>query len=367
MCNHPAAAADAPRRRQYNAETMGAWWKKWWWRLAKALITLGIVFYIGRQFARDLSYPGLWERSFGFGWLLLSGALYLPALGGWAFFWYRLLRAQGQDPTPATAARAYYVGLMGKYAPFKAWALVMRALLVRGPRVHVGVAGVTAFYEVLTTMATGVLVALVLFVMQVPAWFAPWDWDTLGRLLRADPEPDTSPLDPRILALLALGLLVPLGIPILPPVYNRLMGRLARRFQPPDAPALPRLRLSALGQGVAVIAVSWFLMGASLLAVLQAVLDRPPPLTWASLQQHTALIGLGYVAGFTIFFIPAAIGVREQFLKVLLVPELVGDRPGPTAALVAVLLRLVWTTAEFVMVAVVYWFPSGKQTKETGN
>src|SRR5262249_57797160 len=69
----------------------------------------------------------------------------------------------GPVPPWGMTLRAYYVGHLGKYLPGKAWALLLRADLVRPGGVRPGLAGLTAFYEVLTTMAAGALVAAVLF------------------------------------------------------------------------------------------------------------------------------------------------------------------------------------------------------------
>ena len=60
-------------------------------------------------------------------------ALTAFGLGVSAVFWYGVLRAMGQCPSFATAIRAYYLGQMGKYLPGKAWALFLRAALIRGP------------------------------------------------------------------------------------------------------------------------------------------------------------------------------------------------------------------------------------------
>ncbi len=72
-----------------------------------------------------------------------------------------------------------------------------------------------------------------------------------------------------------------------------------------------------------------------------------------------AMIGLSYVAGFLAFMLPSGVGVREGVLEGLLAPELAGRvAHGPAVATVTVLLlRLLWTGAELVMAAVVYWLP----------
>src|SRR5262249_41926235 len=134
------------------------------WPFLKMVLAVVIVAAVGRRFVLDLrDHPELWRRPSKPGWLLLCGALYLLGLGFSALYWYRLMRSLGQRLSFPTALRAYYIGHMGKYVPGKAWALFLRADLVRGPNVGAGLAGMTAFYEVLATMTSGALLAAVLF------------------------------------------------------------------------------------------------------------------------------------------------------------------------------------------------------------
>src|SRR5205085_10303904 len=114
------------------------------------------------------SIPDLWKLSLKPGWLMLSGALYIGGLGFSICFWVRLLRQLGQEPRILPAIRAYYVGMMGKYLPGKAWALVFRATFAQGPGVRLGVATMSSFYEVLTTMTSGVLLSALLFALLAP-------------------------------------------------------------------------------------------------------------------------------------------------------------------------------------------------------
>ena len=54
-------------------------WRRWWpavkWGLGLAILVL-----IGRQFARDLQWPELFQRPLHVGWLLVSGLLYVLGL-----------------------------------------------------------------------------------------------------------------------------------------------------------------------------------------------------------------------------------------------------------------------------------------------
>ena len=42
----------------------------------------------------------------------------------------------GQRPGGMATVRAYYIGQLGKYVPGKAWALLLRSVLIRGPQQH---------------------------------------------------------------------------------------------------------------------------------------------------------------------------------------------------------------------------------------
>jgi uncharacterized membrane protein YbhN (UPF0104 family) len=340
---------------------MRAWLRKWW-PVLKTLLAVAIVLAVGRQLARDLQRPELWRRPLSPGWMALSGGLYILGLGMSALFWFRLLRALGQRPAPAVAVRAYYLGHLGKYLPGKAWALMMRATLAHGPGVRIGAAGLTAFYEVLTTMASGVLLAAVVFALLAADTGSAMDWDTFRGLLRMQ-APESAVLDRRVLVLLALLLLVPVGLPIMPAVFNRLVGRLAARFREPDAPPVAHVPVSCLGEGLALTTGGWLLLGGSLWAMLHAVCVEPPAGTADVWLRYTAILSLAYVAGFIILLVPSGLGVREFFLTLLLIPEVhqLGEQEADAravAVLAVLLLRLVWTGAELATAGIVYWLPA---------
>jgi hypothetical protein len=326
------------------------------------LFTITVLVFVGRQFVRDLARLDLSDRSVHAGWWVLAGVLYLAGLGLSAYFWIRLLRMLGQAPDALQALRAYYLGHLGKYLPGKAWALLLRATLARSERVRGAVAGLTAFYEVLTTMASGVLVAAVLFGMMGREISGPVDGSALRGLVRLQ-EPGSAGLDPRLLALLALALLGAVGLPIIPAIFNHYARRLSLPFQEAGSPPLPRLGLGALVQGLILTAGGWFLLGASLWAVLQSVAGEIQPLTWDCWGQYTATLSLAYVVGFAVLLVPNGLGVREFFLTVLLAPELMQpfhlleDQARALAVLAVLLLRLVWTAAELALAALIYWLP----------
>src|SRR5205085_1598789 len=158
--------------------------------------------------------PDLWKRPLHPGWLILSGILYIVGLGFSAVYWRRLLHVLGQRLPLWTAFRAYYLGHMGKYLPGKAWALFLRAGLARAAGVRTGLAVMTSFYEVLTTMAAGAVLAAVLFGFF--AWRTPSDQDAVDwpafRGLLLGRAADAVLADPRLPALMALLMLGPVGL-----------------------------------------------------------------------------------------------------------------------------------------------------------
>jgi uncharacterized membrane protein YbhN (UPF0104 family) len=318
---------------------MKLWWQRWRPAL-KVVFVLAILASVGWQLARDLLRLDLNEVPLQPGWLALCALLYLAGLGFSALFWYRLLRAFGQRPPLLATARAYYVGQLGKYLPGKAWALLLRASLVRSSTVSLGAAGITAFYEVLTTMAAGALLAAVLFAWQPPV-ASGLDWSPVA---------------------LGLILLALVGVPLLPGVFNLLVARVAARFPAMEVADLPPLRVADLVQGLGITACTWWMFGLSLWALLQGLMPEPPEMSSSLWARFTALVALPYVAGFLALFMPGGLGVREGLLLAFLSAELVGAPEG-IAALAVLLLRVVWTVAEVALAGMLYatkgWFSGG--------
>jgi hypothetical protein len=339
---------------------MRAWWRKAW-PVLKVLFVVVLLVAVGRLIVRDVQQVDLRQHPLHPAWLGTSAILYLLGLGLSAWFWYHLLRVLGQHPPGWASVRAYYIGHLGKYLPGKAWALLLRTTLIRGPGVRLSVAGLTTFYEVLATMASGVLLAAAVFCWQVPDWGAGLDWDVFLRIVRLQLS-DLPPLDARLAMLLSLGMLLPVGLPLLPPIFNRVAYRLTRRLHDPDASPLPPTRWTHLLQGLLLTSVGWLLLGASFWATLRAVLGPALPWSGDGFARYTAYLALSYVAGF-VLGLPAGLGVRELLLLLFLVPDLAALPGGADsearvlAGIAVAILRLVWTVAEVVIAGVLYWLP----------
>jgi hypothetical protein len=352
--------------------------RRHWWRVLKWTLILAILAGVGWQFVRILRAPELqnidpnrsatailWDqiRDARPGWLLISGVLYVLGLGFPALYWSRLQRHLGQQSIdPLTLCRAYYVSHVGKYVPGKAWALLLRATLIGGPRERAAIAGMAAFYEVLTTMTGGALFAALLFAVLIPDRGPLPDWTSIKDLFSLHLSDETTPGGSGFV-MLSLFLALPVGVPLIPAIYNRLVQRTTSPFRRAEAAPLPDVRLPYLLEGLVLSCGTWLLFGASLAAVFHAVLKQPPDWTLSLWGRQTAFFAVGYVASFLIFVVPGSIGVREYFVAVLLVPEIVIetglDRAEASVAVLVsvVILRFVWFLAELLMAGLLLWIP----------
>jgi uncharacterized membrane protein YbhN (UPF0104 family) len=308
----------------------------WLWRWLKPLLAVLIVGCVGVQFARLLGQPEVWQAADRLepAALLAAAGGYLLALTCWGGYWLRLLARQGQPVPLGPGLRAYYVSQVGKYVPGKAWTLLLRAGLVRGYGVSLGAAILAGFYETLTAMAAGALLAAVLLPLVS----------------------GSGQLGQQALVLLAVA-----GVPILPGVFNRLVARLAKPFRPADAPPLPRISTLTLLGGLGQSLLGWAALGAGLTLIVAGLV----PAGLSQLQSSaglalrcTAYLALAYVAGFLVLPAPGGLGVRELILQQTLAAELAAAYDSPTAqglaALVALALRAVWTVAEVALAGLAY-------------
>ncbi len=320
----PARPATRPRRR-------------WLWPTIKALVGAAVVGAVGWQFAGILRQPELWQRSWTLrpAWIVLAAVLYLAGLGCSGLFWYWLLRVLDQRPRLLATVRAYYVGQLGRYIPGKVVGLALRARMLTGPGVRGDVAVLAVVYEALTTIAAGVLLGVVWFVVQ-----APGDTALLWR---------------------AAVLLAVVGGLLLPGVFNRLAAWIAKPLRARDAPPLPAVRVPMLALGLAITATGWLLQGGVLWALLQDLAPGAWPAPVEAWLRCTAHVAVAYAAGFVVLAAPGGLGVRdyliERFVAADLAPILGATPAAGVAVIVALLLRLLWTVLDVVAAGVCYFLP----------
>lgn len=299
-----------------------------WIKSTVRAVIIGLVAWgIWRTFQNakgEFANAGFQWTSLRFQWLILAAAFYVVGMFPSCIFWYRVLQAMGQRPTFLETLRAFYIGHLGKYVPGKALVVVIRAALIRGPRVDTTIAAASVFVETLTMMAVGAVVAAVILgtLFRDQVWF-------LG---------------------LAVFLAVCAGLPTVPPLFRRALRVLqVQRANPDIDKAIDGLDAGVMGVGWVTISIGWCFFGLSMWATINSL---PPAMASSGLDQLpllTAAVALAMVAGF-LSLLPGGIGVRELVVIPLLSPVF-GRVP---AILAAVLLRIVWMAAEVLICGVLY-------------
>jgi glycosyltransferase 2 family protein len=250
------------------------------------------------------------------GWISmgLAAGLYGLALICSAMFWYTCLKAFGQSPARRITVAAHVLGQVGKYIPGKAMVVMVRSSALHR---HAGTSRVTAaigvFVETLTMMACGATIAGIA-VLLIPA---PW-W----------------------IRVLALGLAVASAIPTLPPLFHKVLSRLARsRFGKMATFEVDRYDWVLMVRGWGWMTMTWLLIGGSFWFVVLATPGGAENLIGLTgFATATATVALAMVAGF-LSLVPGGAGVRELVITALLAP-LVGTGVAMIAAILARLMFL---------------------------
>jgi uncharacterized membrane protein YbhN (UPF0104 family) len=191
---------------------------------------------------------------------------------------------------------------------------------------------VTATFETLTSMSAGALLA----VLFLPA---------LG-VLPAEVSQNTTAL----FAVIA----VPVGLALL----SRLAARIARSRRGPHARPLPVPSVLLLAQGLVHGACGYGLLALSLGVTVGALVTDAPAWTPGGYFAEVAAVGLAYVGGFVVIFVPGGLGAREFVLAACLTPRLepaLGEQAAVgMAAVIAVVLRCTWTVSEVILGLLLY-------------
>jgi uncharacterized membrane protein YbhN (UPF0104 family) len=301
------------------------WLKKRWLTIALRLLILAAVLgAVHHTLVSGLGELGQQHFRFRPGWLVLSGLLYLAALLPCGVFWHRVLRAMGEDARLGETLRAYYIGHLGKYVPGKALVVILRAGLIRSHRVNTVVAAISVFYETLTMMAVGSLLAAAILALQMAKY--------------------------EIAFMVAVGSMAAVGLPILPPVFRRLIRLMGvTKADPTRIEQVSRIGYRTLLLGVILNVISWVGMALSLWAIERAMGLADAAWPWDQLPLCVACVALATVTGF-LSMIPSGLFVRDLVLAQLMYP-LVGKS---AALVVALVLRLVWLVAEVLISGILY-------------
>ena len=306
--------------------------RRWLWSSIEAVITILVVIAVSWQFSDILRNSVLWDRPLqpNFAWLASSVLLYLLGLSTSAIYWQLLLNSFDQHPASMFAVlQAYYIGQLGRYVPGKVLGVLWRSRLLRGPGVHGGIAALTVVYETLITLASGALLGGIVL--------------GFAGLLQSNDS--------------GMWLLLLLGVPILPSVFNRIVDRVIGSLPNQSATPPRHIQMWTLAAGLVITAIGWVLQGASLVMLIEAFFHGAVSWTSWELLRYSAYSALAYAGGFVVLLVPGGLGVREVILQRFLVVEFApafGSNALANATVIALLLRLVWTLAD-VGAALVCW------------
>lgn len=305
----------------------------------KLLLFALVVAWIASRLSKDWTEISRYDWRPRGGWLVASGLFYLAAYLPTAFFWRLSLRWLGGAPDVFSALKAFYVSQLGKYVPGKALVVVIRSALVANEKTKASVAAICVFYETLTMMATGALLsALIVAVCFREHW---------------------------LYSAAALATAVCAGVPLLPPIFVRILAILrVGKNDPTLQDRFRALTWRSLLVGVGLSSVLWFLFGLSLWAAIWAIGVDPGPFS-PSAPRLIAASALAVVFGFAVAVAPGGLGVREAALTILLIPffdAILQEPENATftasaetlATIVALVQRLVSIVAEIAAVAAFY-------------
>jgi glycosyltransferase 2 family protein len=271
-------------------------------------------------------------------WLIGSSAVYILAWFPSIWFWRKLMHALGGRVTFRDAARAYYCGHLGKYIPGKAMVLVIRSAMVKDRGCPAQTAAITAAYETLTMMGTGLVVGVLLAPLR--------EW------VSSDKETWIAAI-----AVIAVAAALPF--------IARLLSWIAVKTTPEatrsgsEGLSIPTRLVAA---GCAAFVLSWALQGLSLGMTLHAVAGVP--LNIASWPMWTGAMALSTSLGFAVLFAPAGLGVREAILLGVL-----NGQPGidAHAAVAATVLSRVVSFLSEIIISTVLFMTGGPKIERSSE
>ncbi|TWT63815.1 lysylphosphatidylglycerol synthase transmembrane domain-containing protein [Rubinisphaera italica] len=313
--------------------------------IAKWGLFVAVLYFVIRYGVDQWKTLDLRNVQWSPGWLAAAMIVYFFSWIPAAWVWGELLRSAGSKLGFYPLVRAHFCGHVGKYIPGKALSLVIRAALVREHEVPLSMAGLMATVETLITMATGVIVTVVL----LPLLIGQADTQGIATAL-----PVLAPvLDaPSWQRWTAAGLILAFAIATIP-IFTRLLAlatkKLSRKIDSASTAEL-HLPYRTVGKWMLVLAGGWFLNGCSLGLVLMSLGISPDlansPLLW------TCAVAGATSLGFLVLFAPGGLGVREAILIGVL--QLSPQIDASFAVVAAVLLRLISFLSEVLFTLLLY-------------
>ena len=305
-----------------------------WVRLFRAFVALSVVIavvYTAVKTARQLQDNHFDFADVNLFWWLAAVGIYIATMTFSWLFWHHVLLALGQRATRTKTILAYFASQLGKYVPGKAMVVVIRTEMIRGDHVRTAPAAASVFVETLTWLFVGSAIGCLLLMI----------------LFR---EHTTMLMSAAILTLVA-------GSLTSPPVFRRIAQRSGAIKGRNANELLKGLNFPVMIYGWVLMTIGWCLNGLSLWLVLYGM--GGVDVGWGDYPLALACVCLATVAGF-VSLLPGGIGVRE-----LVMIPLLGARFGSvTAVVAAVVIRLVWLSAELLTSGIIYVWTRNDRSKQ---
>ncbi|MDB4481081.1 flippase-like domain-containing protein, partial [bacterium] len=256
-----------------------------------------------------------------YGWWIGAIGVYIGTMFLSCCFWFRVLIALGQKPKFGAALLAFFASQLGKYVPGKAMVVVIRTDMIRGDEVSTAPAAASVFVETLTWIFVGSMIGSLLLVLQFEGQIF---LKTIGV----------------VLAIIA-------GVLTWPPIFRWIAlklgvvkGRKAKKL-------FNGLNLQTMSFGWLLMTLGWCLNGLSLWMVLKGLPGTAVAISDFSLAM--VCVSLATVAGF-VSLLPGGLGVRE----LVMIPLLGSQFGAVTAIVAAIVIRVIWLTAELATSGIIY-------------
>jgi glycosyltransferase 2 family protein len=294
-------------------------WRIWAWR-AVSLVLLGLViYYVGKQLARDMGELRNQQTKLSINWLLLilsalclMGSRVMNSLNTWL-----LLKALGADLPPKQVVGAIWLSSLGRYIPGKVAVVAGSMTMLTRMGARLPVVGAALL------LSTGIMI-LIAMMATTPLFFLP---EVRQRLPSAP---------------LFWSLVVAMAIVCLHPrIYLAICNIALRMIRREPVP--PRVRAGAFWWAIGLGVGRMILVGLALWLAARAV----GPVEIRSMPHFLGTAALATAAGFFAIFAPAGIGVHEAVYLFTLTPLL-----GARVAMVVILFRLLQVAIDLVAGAI---------------
>ncbi len=284
-------------------------------RAVQAALVVAIVVFAVRALRHQWSSSSsALERVHpSWGWIAISGVIFLSTYCVLLETWREVLRIWGSRLDFVNAARIWTVSNLGRYIPGKLWQIGAMAVMAEKENVSPIAATGSSILNVVVNLVAGFVVV---FVLGWPLLDLPGIPG--GRALA--------------IVFVVLGAAVLAALPRALPALIQMLGRLTgRNFRIGPFPAMA-IVVSIIGNVIA-----WITYGAAFATFSRGVIGTSDgPLT-----AYIAVYALSYLVGYLVLFVPSGFGVRELAMVALLPAAHLADPA--QAAVLAVTSRL-WLT-----------------------